>query len=161
MVLKNKKLVKNISELTDICSSYKAQNETIVMTNGCFDILHSGHTYFLQETKKLGDKLVIALNSDVSIKKIKGSDRPIMSECDRAYVLSCLESVDHIIFFNEETPEKIICQLLPDILVKGEDYKNKKIAGEECLVRNGKKVVLINLIEGKSTTSVIDKILKT
>ena len=84
-----------------------------------------------------------------------------MPELDRAYVLSCLESVDYVILFHEETPEKVICKILPDILVKGDDYKGKKIAGEECLVKNGKKVKLLNIIEGKSTTSIINKILKS
>ena len=160
MTLKNKKLVKNISALADICTSHRAQNKTIIMTNGCFDIIHSGHTYLLTEAKKLGDILVVALNADDSIKKIKTSNRPIMSELDRAYVLSSLESVDYIILFHEDTPEEIICEILPDILVKGEDYRNKTIAGEDCLVKNGKKVMLLNIVEGKSTTSIINKILK-
>ena len=161
MALQNKKLVKNINELADICASFRAQKKTIIMTNGCFDIIHSGHTYLLGEAKKLGDILIVALNTDNSINKIKTSDRPIMSELDRAYVLSCLESVDYVLLFHEETPEKIICEILPDILVKGDDYKGKKIAGEECLVKNGKKVTLLSIIEGKSTTSIINKILKS
>ena len=119
------------------------------MTNGCFDILHSGHTYILEESKKLGDILVVALNSDKSIKKIKSSNRPIVSEIDRAYVLSCLRAVDYIILFDDETPEKIISTLMPDILVKGSDYKGKKIAGEEILLKNNKKKAIIDLIDGK------------
>ncbi len=157
MNLKNNKLVQNLSDLKSLCLSYKSQNKKVVMTNGCFDILHSGHTYILEESKKLGDILIIALNSDSSIKKIKSKDRPIVEESDRAYVLSCLSSVDHIILFNEDSPENIICEILPEILVKGSDYKGKKVAGEDCLIKNGKRVVLINLIEGKSSTSIIDK----
>lgn len=160
MNLKNNKLVKNITDLKVLCKSYKANNKKIVMTNGCFDILHSGHTYILEQSKKLGDILIVALNSDISVKKIKPNDRPIIEEFDRAYVLSCLSSVDHIILFDEESPEKIICELLPEILVKGSDYKEKKIAGEECLAKNGKKIVLIDLIKGKSSTSIIQKVLK-
>ena len=159
MHLENKKLVKNLDELLSLCSDYTAKNKTIVMTNGCFDILHCGHTHILEESKKLGDILIVAVNSDQSIKKIKSSKRPIITELDRSYILSCLSSVDHIILFNEETPEKIISKVLPDILVKGSDYKGKKIAGEDVLIKHKKKVVLIDLIDGKSSTSIINKIL--
>ena len=160
MNLKNNKLVRDLKDLKDLCLSYESGDKKIVMTNGCFDILHAGHTYILEESKKLGDILIVALNSDLSIKKIKSKDRPIVSELDRAYVLSCLSSVDHIILFDNESPEKIICEILPEILIKGSDYKGKKVAGEDCLIKNGKKVVLVDLIEGKSSTSIIDKISK-
>ena len=160
MNLKNNKLIKNLRDLKALCLSYESNNKKIVMTNGCFDILHSGHTYILEESKKLGDILIIALNSDLSVKKIKSKDRPIVSELDRAYVLSCLSSVDHIILFDNESPEEIICEILPEILIKGSDYKGKKVAGEDCLIKNGKKVVLVDLIEGKSSTSIIDKVSK-
>ena len=160
MNLKNKKLIRNLEDLKAICLSYESDNKKIVMTNGCFDILHAGHTYILEESKKLGDILIVALNSDLSVQKIKSKDRPIVSELDRAYVLSCLSSIDHIILFDNESPEEIICEILPEILIKGSDYNGKKVAGEDCLIRNGKKVVLIDLIEGKSSTSIIDKVSK-
>ena len=160
MHLKNKKLVTDIKKLMEVCKQYKSSGKTIVMTNGCFDILHAGHTYILEESKKLGDILIVALNSDISIRKIKSQDRPIISQNDRAYVLSCLSSVDHIILFDDETPEIIISKLLPDILVKGSDYKDKKIAGEETLLKNKKKIVLLDLVNGKSSTSIIEKISK-
>ena len=160
MNLKNNKLIRDLKDLKALCLSYQSGDKKIVMTNGCFDILHAGHTYILEESKKLGDILIVALNSDSSIKKIKSKDRPIVSELDRAYVLSCLSSVDHIILFDNESPEEIICEILPEILIKGSDYNGKKVAGEDCLIRNGKKVVLIDLIEGKSSTSIIDKVLK-
>ena len=160
MNLKNNKLVRNLKDLKALCLSYESSNKKVVMTNGCFDILHAGHTYILEESKKLGDILIIALNSDLSVKKIKSKDRPIVSELDRAYILSCLSSVDHIILFDNESPEEIICEILPEILIKGSDYKGKKVAGEDCLAKNGKKVVLIDLIEGKSSTSIIDKVSK-
>ena len=160
MNLKNKKLIKSLEDLKVLCLSYESDDKKIVMTNGCFDILHAGHTYILEESKKLGDILIIALNSDLSVKKIKSKERPIVSELDRAYVLSCLSSVDHIILFDHESPEEIICEILPEILIKGSDYNGKKVAGEDCLIRNGKKVVLIDLIEGKSSTSIIDKVSK-
>ena len=159
MLPKNNKLVKNTAELKALCSGYTDKNKKIVLTNGCFDILHSGHAYILEESKKLGDVLIVALNSDISIKNIKQKSRPIIGEQDRAYILSCLTSVDHIIIFNEETPEKLICDIIPDILVKGSDYKNKKIAGEECMKENNKKIILIDLLESKSTSSIINKIL--
>ena len=160
MNLKNNKLIKDLKDLKALCLSYQSGDKKIVMTNGCFDILHVGHTYILEESKKLGDILIVALNSDLSIKKIKSKDRPIVSELDRAYVLSCLSSVDHIILFDNESPEEIICEILPEILIKGSDYKGKKVAGEDCLIKNGKKVVLVDLIEGKSSTSIIDKVSK-
>ena len=160
MNLKNNKLVRNLKDLKALCLSYESSNKKVVMTNGCFDILHAGHTYILEESKKLGDILIIALNSDLSVKKIKSKDRPIVSELDRAYVLSCLSSVDHIILFDNESPEEIICEILPEILIKGSDYQGKKVAGEDCLIKNGKKVVLIDLIEGKSSTSIINKFSK-
>ena len=160
MHLKNKKLIPNLTDLAELCQKHSHDGEKIVMTNGCFDILHSGHTYILEESKKLGDILIVALNSDKSIKKIKSSNRPIVSEIDRAYVLSCLSAVDYIFLFDDETPEKIISTLMPDILVKGGDYKGKKIAGEEILLKSNKKIALIDLIDGKSSTSIIEKILK-
>jgi D-beta-D-heptose 7-phosphate kinase/D-beta-D-heptose 1-phosphate adenosyltransferase len=160
MNLKNNKLIRDLKDLKALCLSYESSNKKVVMTNGCFDILHAGHTYILEESKKLGDILIVALNSDSSIKKIKSKDRPIVPELDRAYVLSCLSSVDHIILFDNESPEEIICEILPEILIKGSDYNGKKVAGEDCLIRNGKKVVLIDLIEGKSSTSIIDKVSK-
>mgnify|MGYP001076564006 FL=1 len=157
MNLKNNKLVESLSDLKSLYLSYKSNNKKVVMTNGCFDILHSGHTYILEESKKLGDILIVALNSDLSVRKIKSKDRPIVGELDRAYVLSCLSAVDHIILFDDDSPENIICEILPEVLVKGSDYKGKKIAGEDCLIKNDKKIVLIDLIEGKSSTSIIDK----
>ena len=161
MLPKNNKLVKNTAELKALCLDYADQNKKVVLTNGCFDILHSGHAYILEKSKELGDVLIVALNSDVSIKNIKQKNRPIIEEQDRAYMLSCLISVDHIIIFNEETPEKLICEIIPDILVKGSDYKDKKIAGEECIKKNNKKIILIDLLESKSSSSIINKISET
>jgi len=159
MRLKNKKLVSDLTQLNEICLKYKNDGKKVVMTNGCFDILHSGHAHILEESKKLGDILIIALNSDKSVKKIKSSNRPIIAETDRAYVLSCLSSVDHIILFDEETPELVISKILPDILVKGSDYKGRKVAGEEILKKHNKEIVLLDLIDGKSSTAIINKIL--
>ena len=142
----------------ELRNSYGHTGKKIIMTNGCFDILHTGHIHLLSEARKLGDLLIVALNSDSSVKLNKGDARPINTEIDRAYVLSALQNVDHIIIFNEETPEKIICTILPDILVKGSDYKDKYIAGQTCLEKVGKKIELIDMIEGKSTTGLINKL---
>ncbi len=142
----------------ELRNSYGHTGKKIIMTNGCFDILHTGHIHLLSEARKLGDLLIVALNSDSSVKLNKGNARPINTEIDRAYVLSALQNVDHIIIFNEETPEKIICTILPDILVKGSDYKDKYIAGQTCLEKVGKKIELIDMIEGKSTTGLINKL---
>ncbi len=157
MQLTNDKIISNIDQLQSICQKLRLENKTIVLTNGCFDILHSGHTYLLNEAKKLGDILIVAINTDNSVKKIKSEDRPINSLQDRSYILSCLSAVDYIIAFDEETPERLICTLLPDILVKGEDYKGKHIAGEECMKRNNKKIILVELVKSKSTTDLIHK----
>ena len=154
----NNKLVKNIAELKALCLGYKNQNKKVVLTNGCFDILHSGHVYLLNEAKKFGDILIVAINSDESVKRIKSDSRPINSEKDRAYILACLSCVDYIIVFKEDTPEKLICELLPDVLIKGEDYKGKHIAGMECMKKNGKKIELIKLLGSRSTTKLIEKI---
>ncbi len=160
MLLKNNKLIENLDDLKDICDKHKKSGKKIVITNGCFDILHSGHTYLLEEAKKNGDILVLALNSDKSIKKLKSDSRPIVNETDRAYVLSCLSSIDYIILFDEDSPEKIIHEILPDILVKGSDYKNQEIAGAQYMRDKGKEIKLIDLVEDKSTTSIIEIILK-
>lgn len=155
---KNSKLITSLDSLVEICNNYRVSGKKIIMTNGCFDILHTGHVYLLSEAKKLGDILVVALNSDLSVKLNKGDTRPFNSDIDRAYVLSAIKNVDYIIIFNEETPEKIISSILPDILVKGSDYQGKYIAGQKFLEKHGKKIALIDLVEGKSTTELINKI---
>ena len=155
---KNNKLISSLDNLVELCNRHRSNGNKIIMTNGCFDILHTGHIYLLNEAKKLGDLLIVALNSDSSVKLNKGNARPINIELDRAYVLSAVQNVDYIIIFDEETPEKVICTILPDILVKGSDYKDKYIAGQQCLEKIGKKITLIDLIEGKSTTNLINKL---
>lgn len=147
--------------LKQICNEAKAQSKRIVFTNGCFDILHSGHCKYLNEAKKLGDILIVGLNSDSSIKQIKGEDRPINNETDRAYVLSSLRAVDYVILFEEDTPYNLISALLPNILVKGKDYEIKNIVGADIVFANGGNVETIDLVPGKSSTNVIDKLKKT
>lgn len=132
--------------------------EKIVFTNGCFDILHTGHVKYLEEAKALGDRLIIAVNSDNSVKKLKGQHRPVMPLEQRMHLLSSLKVVDWVVPFNEETPEELICKLLPDILVKGGDYQEDKIAGYQCVKDNGGEVLTLSFINNISTSEIIKKI---
>ena len=128
------------------------------MTNGCFDILHIGHIEYLRKAKKLGDFLVVAVNSDKSVKKLKGNERPINHQKNRIKVLKSLYFVDYVISFKEDTPLKIIKKISPDILVKGGDYKVEEIAGGEEVIANGGEVKVLNFEEGISTTDIINAI---
>lgn len=130
----------------------------IVFTNGCFDILHRGHVTYLNEAKKLGDLLVVGVNSDASVKRLKGPDRPINNEIDRSYVLSQLKSVDFTEIFTEDTPLNLILKVRPLILVKGGDWKIDQIVGAKEVVSWGGEVYSLNFVDGYSTTSVIQKI---
>ncbi|MCH8106557.1 MAG: D-glycero-beta-D-manno-heptose 1-phosphate adenylyltransferase, partial [Proteobacteria bacterium] len=138
----------------------KAAGEKIVMTNGCFDILHAGHVAYLARAAELGDRLIVAINSDESVKRLKGPDRPINSVLPRMAVISALESVDWVIPFNEDTPARLIEQCMPDILVKGGDYQVDEIAGGQAVLANGGEVQILDLIDGLSTSAVIDAIKK-
>ncbi|MCX7735392.1 MAG: D-glycero-beta-D-manno-heptose 1-phosphate adenylyltransferase [Candidatus Kapabacteria bacterium] len=148
------------NELKKECSKLKAEGKKIVFTNGCFDIIHSGHIYYLSEAKKLGDILIIGLNSDDSVKRLKGSERPINTETDRALVLDSLKFVDYVTIFDEDTPYDLINLLKPDFLVKGGDYKEDEVVGADIVRENGGKVVIIPFIQGKSTTNIIQKLKK-
>ncbi len=158
MTSKNNKFIKDLDELKHLCKGYQNLNKKVILTNGCFDIIHAGHIHLLNESKKFGDILIVALNSDSSIKKIKEKSRPINNEEDRVVVLSAISVIDHIIIFEEETPERIINTIIPDVLVKGSDYEGKFIAGEKCMKENKKDIKLIKLLEGKSTTDTINSI---
>ncbi len=160
-MLEHTKKIITLDNLKKICSELRNHRKKIVFTNGCFDILHIGHIHSLLEAKKNGDVLIVGINSDKSVRKIKGKSRPIILEKQRALVLACLYFVDYIVIFDEETPRDIICQILPDILIKGKDYQDKEIAGEDCLKANGKTIKLVDLVENISTTDIIDKILKS
>jgi len=132
--------------------------KTIVFTNGCFDILHRGHVEYLEFCKSLGDKVVVGLNSDDSVRRIKGLKRPINTQNDRAYVLSALKVIDYVIIFDEMTPLELIKQISPDILVKGDDWSIEQVVGKDFVESRGGSVILAPFVEGKSTTSTIDKI---
>jgi len=145
-----------LEKFTETLNSLRKSGKKIVFTNGCFDILHMGHVKYLEKAKKLGDILVVGVNSDNSVKRLKGKNRPINPLNDRCCVISSLKSVDFVIPFEEDTPIELIAAIAPDILVKGGDYKDKEVIGEEI----AKKLVLIDFIEGRSTSNTISKIQK-
>lgn len=134
------------------------KGKKIVFTNGCFDILHRGHVTYLTEARKLGDLLVVGLNSDASVKRLKGADRPINNEADRRYVLSQLKAVDFVEIFNEDTPLNLILKVVPQILVKGGDWKIDQIVGAKEVLAAGGDVFSLNFVDGYSTTAIINKI---
>ena len=144
----------------EIINRIKAERKKIVFTNGCFDLLHVGHVRYLAQAKKLGDFLIIGLNSDSSVKELKGEDRPINSFEDRATLLSAIESVDSVIMFEEQTPENLIKDIVPDILVKGGDYNIEDIVGYQTVIQNGGQVKTLSFYDGYSSTNYINKIKK-
>lgn len=148
----------NLDSLTKIRKIYQTQNKKVVFTNGCFDILHSGHVLYLEEAKNCGDILILALNSDESVKRLKGPTRPINSQQDRAIVLAGLSSIDHIVVFDEDTPYNVIKSIIPDILVKGGDWTIDQIIGSDIVKENGGEVISLSFQEGKSTTGIIRKV---
>lgn len=160
MQLENSKIVSDIDSLKTIVEKKQSEGKCVVFTNGCFDIIHPGHIYILEQAKSKGDILIVGLNSDKSIKSFKSSSRPICTHHDRAYVLAGLESVDYVFIFDESTPENVIMKITPDILVKGKDYKISDIAGADYMLRENKKIELVDIIEQKSTTDIIDRINK-
>lgn len=153
--------VKNLSELQKIIARLKAKGKKIVFTNGCFDLLHYGHVKYLQDAKKKGDILVVAVNSDISVKGIKGNNRPMVRQKDRLRIIAALESVDYVVLFNEDAPLRVIESLRPDILVKGADWNRNKIVGSDFVLGYKGKVCAIKLVKGRSTTNLINKIAKT
>ena len=134
------------------------ENKTIVFTNGCFDIFHVGHARYLREASKLGDMLIVGVNSDTSVKRLKGEKRPIVTENERMELLAALEFVSYVILFEEDTPYNIIKQIQPDIIAKGGDYKPEDVVGKDIVEKRNGKVVICPLIENKSTTNIIKKI---
>lgn len=142
----------------EILETAKKDGKKVVFTNGCFDILHRGHVTYLNEAKRQGDILVVGVNSDASVKKLKGESRPINSEYDRAFVLDGLKAVDYTVIFEEDTPEDLIACLKPSVHVKGGDYKKEDLPETKIVESYGGKVVILNFVEGKSTTNIINKI---
>ncbi len=152
---------KSLKKLKNIRANLKSRGLRVVFTNGCFDILHLGHIEYLQKARSLGNKLIVGLNSDASVRKIKGNGRPIFSQKARAVVLASCECVDYVVIFSESTPLRLIKALKPDVLVKGADWRKDKIVGKDFVASYGGKVASVNFIKGYSTSSVIAKIKKT
>ena len=158
MTTKNK-----ILELPDLLrktKKWKANGKRIVFTNGCFDIMHLGHVDYLEKAKTEGDILIVGLNSDLSTTNIKGPDRPIVDEHSRSRTLAAMEFVDAVILFDENTPYNLIKKLLPDILIKGKDYKVENIIGADVVLENNGDIITIDLVDGYSTTKIFEKIRK-
>ena len=146
------------SEIIKIVRQSKAEGKTFVVTNGCFDILHVGHVRYLKKTKEYADKLIVMLNSDISVKSIKGENRPINCEEDRAEILSSLSCVDYVVLFDENSPAKLLEDIKPDVYTKGADYTLDTLPERDIVLRNNIKVEFIEFVQGKSTTNVIKKI---
>ncbi len=144
----------------DQIQEWKSKNKKIVFTNGCFDILHCGHIKYLQEAKSLGQKLIIGLNSDNSVRRLKGNDRPVNNQECRGEILAALEAVDLVVIFEEDTPMEIIDKIVPDVLVKGGDWKIDDIVGSDIVIKKGGEVKSLSFVQGISTTSIINKIKK-
>lgn len=150
-------MIVTLNKLKKIIKNLKKNNKKIVFTNGCFDIIHLGHIKLLKKAKSLGDILVVGLNTDESVRKLKGPNRPINPQRDRAEILDSIKYVDYVVLFNEDTPYKLITEIKPDIVVKGADYQTKEIVGWGIVP----KVVRFKIVKGKSTTNIISKILSS
>lgn len=148
-------------QTSELIKTWKGEGESIIFTNGCFDILHLGHVDYLQKAKNIGGKLIIGVNSDDSVRRIKGTSRPIVDENSRMRILASLQFVDCVTLFDQDTPLELISILLPDILVKGNDYSIDNIVGADIVMKNGGRVDTISLVEGQSTSGIIDKILES
>jgi rfaE bifunctional protein nucleotidyltransferase chain/domain len=152
--------VVNLEELVSIRETFRSTRKRVVFTNGCFDILHRGHVEYLNKAKSLGDILVVGVNSNASARRIKGTNRPIVSEEDRAFIVANLVAVDYVSIFQEETPLRMITAIVPDILVKGADWGVDEIVGKEVVEAAGGLVTNIPLVPNHSTTDILNKIVK-
>ncbi len=150
--------IKSLPDAMQIIGKWELEGEKIVFTNGCFDIVHRGHVDYLSRAKDLGTRLVLGLNSDVSVQRLKGSNRPIVDEQSRAILLAAFQFIDMVVLFDEDTPYELIKALQPDVLVKGSDYNAKDIVGYDVLMAKGGRVETIDFVEGFSTTSIVEKI---
>ena len=152
--------VKNLPALLQIIRRYKKQGKSIVFTNGCFDLLHLGHVTYLERAKSKGDLLIVAINSDRSVRTLKGRERPLVPQSERGRVLAGLSSVDYVTIFDEPTPLSLIRALEPDVLVKGADWKKDSIVGSDVVKHRGGKVITIPVVKGISTTQIIKRIVE-
>ena len=149
------KFIKTPREMKEIRQMLKAQNKEVVFTNGCFDLIHVGHVDYLSKAKALGDVMIVGLNSDSSVMRIKGSKRPILNETERGFIISNLKPVDYVVLFDEDTPKLLIEELLPDILVKGADWEIENIVGKDVVIANGGEVKTIDFVNDQSTSKII------
>jgi len=149
------KSMKTLEEMKEIRQQLKNQNKKVVFTNGCFDLIHVGHVDYLSKAKALGDVMIVGLNSDSSVMRIKGSKRPILNETERSFIISNLKPVDYVVLFDEDTPKLLIEELLPDILVKGADWDIENIVGKDVVLANGGEVKTIEFVNDQSTSKII------
>jgi D-glycero-beta-D-manno-heptose 1-phosphate adenylyltransferase len=153
--------IKSLADATLQVKAWQSAGQKVAFTNGCFDLLHLGHVDYLEKARNLGDRLVIGLNSDSSVGRFKGPERPLQDQNSRARVLAALQFVDLVVFFNEDTPLELISKLLPNILVKGSDYLAENIVGADVVKKNGGVVETIDFVPGYSTTRIVEKIKRT
>ncbi|NME67460.1 D-glycero-beta-D-manno-heptose 1-phosphate adenylyltransferase [Flammeovirga aprica] len=158
--MESKHKIVDLTKAKLIRADWKNSNEKVVFTNGCFDIVHLGHVDYLEQARAQGTKMILGLNTDSSVKQLKGEERPINNEYARARLLAAFEFIDMVILFSDETPLNLINELIPDVLVKGADYTIENIVGAKEVIANGGEVKTITLVEGFSTSSIIDKIRK-
>jgi D-beta-D-heptose 7-phosphate kinase / D-beta-D-heptose 1-phosphate adenosyltransferase len=151
--------IKNVDVMSAIVAAEKEKGKTIVFTNGCFDLLHAGHVKYLQKARALGDMLILGLNSDMSVRRLKGENRPLIDEEERAHLLAALNCIDYVVLFDADTPLELISQIKPHILVKGGDYTAENVVGKDVVESYGGRVELVSFVDGKSTTNIIEKIL--
>jgi D-beta-D-heptose 7-phosphate kinase/D-beta-D-heptose 1-phosphate adenosyltransferase len=151
--------VKSLQEIKAIREKFKKEKKKVVFTNGCFDLIHAGHVDYLSKARNLGDVLIVGLNSDASVKRLKGEKRPILLEAERAFIISNLKPVDYVTIFEEDTPGRLIGELIPDILVKGADWAIENIVGRDVVEANGGEVKTIKFVNDQSTSKIIDSIL--
>ncbi len=150
--------IQTIENAKNIIADWKSKDNKIVFTNGCFDIVHLGHIDYLEKSSKLGTKLVLGLNSDKSVKRLKGETRPVVNEYARSRMMAAFEFIDMVVIFDEQTPLDLITTLMPDVLVKGDDYTLENIVGADIVLKNGGKVETVALVKGYSTSKIIEKI---
>lgn len=153
--------IKNLDVLAGIIAGEQSRGRTVVFTNGCFDLLHVGHVKYLQKAKSFGDILVLGLNSDASVRRLKGDKRPLIGEDERAHILAALDCIDYVVLFDEDTPLRLIETLRPAVLVKGGDYTPEGVVGKNVVESYGGRVELVEFVDGRSTTNIVEKILKS
>ncbi len=153
-------VIVNLDELKKIRQKLKSENKKVVFTNGVFDLIHSGHVDYLVKAKQLGNVLIVGMNSDASVKRIKGDKRPILKEDERSFIISNIKPVDYVVLFDEDTPEKLINEIVPDVLVKGADWPIDKIVGKDVVEKNGGEVKTIEFVNHQSTSKIIELISK-